>query len=151
MEIQCRVSKKTQLFCLNFRKPLWASSSEAEREREKRQECKGKERQLERSESHFIRLYLFNKADKFLDDSQCSVEAFLSDASTWIKSKNNIRVDMTFFGSFATKLVRLQSVSRSTSTAISTTCHNQSVLVFTLVLISTYLSLLLYDTPCMYE
>ena len=46
MELQCRMSKKTQLFCLNFRKPLWASSSEAERERERRQVFKGKERQL---------------------------------------------------------------------------------------------------------
>ena len=30
MEIQCR---EQNIICLNFRKPLWASSSEAERER----------------------------------------------------------------------------------------------------------------------
>ena len=43
MEIQCKMSKKTQLFCLNFQKPLWASSSEAERKIEReRENLKGK-------------------------------------------------------------------------------------------------------------
>ena len=34
MGIQCKVSKKTT-FCLNFRQPLWASSSQAEGKRER--------------------------------------------------------------------------------------------------------------------
>ena len=38
MEIQCR---EQNIICLNFRKPLWASSSEAEREK-RRQLFKGK-------------------------------------------------------------------------------------------------------------
>ena len=38
---------KNEQFCLNFRKPLWASSSEAEGEKEREGEnLKGTERQL---------------------------------------------------------------------------------------------------------